>query len=132
MWTGEGFCERLIEAFRSLPSAPVYSPARGRLEWLELGPNDVVPGLALIVATGEILGGTSKDRAQLLAWARSQAGIGASFRSVCQELGWSRKGFYSRKDEICDLIAFELNRRRGKLDTGTDNLRLREPRRARG
>lgn len=108
-WTAERVADALIQAFRTFPDAPIYSP---RLNVFR-SPRPIV-GADLIAVTAEILGRESRDRKMLLMWARAKAwrfGPRASMRSICREQDWSWTTFHRRRKRTCRTVAEELNKR---------------------
>jgi len=84
-WTGERVMARLIDAFRAVPGAPVWSrPVR-------LDP-DVVD---LILLSSRCLGRESFPRVQLLTFARAYA-AGERISEVCRVHSWPRTAAYRR------------------------------------
>ena len=109
---GRAYVERLVAAFRKLPSTPVYSPIATRLEpALRAEPLD---GLALIEATSLYLGRRSPQRLQLLAYARTRA-AGGAIAHLCLEHGWSRATLYRQIRAAAEVVAAGLNRDRRSI-----------------
>ena len=110
-WDGTKVLARLIETFRRLPDAPIYSPTRFRFELLVTGPVD---GLKLIAASAHTLGAGSEAHVWLLTRAACVA-RGSSLVALCRIHGWPRTRFYAVTDAAAGEVADALNRRASAL-----------------
>lgn len=105
-WTAELVCQRMIEAFRKLPSVPIVIP-RGDV----LQPARPIPRpaeLDMITLSAQHLGRDSDERRFLLAWASARAS-GRSVRDHCRQMGWPRETFQRKRKAACRLLAERLN-----------------------
>jgi hypothetical protein len=108
-WTADLVIQRLVVAFRRMPSTPIYSPIKNRLEpaFWQLP----VDGADLIMASTHYLGRKSRARLQLLAYARARA-RGIAVTQLCREEGWPRATLYRRVRAAAEAVAQGLNRDR--------------------
>ena len=110
-WTAEQVEARLVDAYRKLPGAPVYS-AGGRVHaGMSGGSNPTVEALnwtARFVPDRE-------ERLALLTWARCCA-TGASFAEHCRGRGWNRSTVEERRRRAAGRIAACLNSEQRGLD----------------
>lgn len=120
VWTAERVGEAMIEAFRVLPSMPVYSPRRA--EFVPVLPGQDLSPLDVVALSEHVLGRTSPERKTLLLWARSRAS-GTSFREQCRELGLKRATAEGRRRKACAAIAAEMNQAAAHAETMLDLVR---------
>ena len=109
-WTAERVCMAAIEAFRLLPTMPVYAPRRGGLAAV-LPEQDAGP-LAILSFSEAVLGYDAPERRALLVWARAKAtggDVGGSIRQYCAQHGLSLNTFARRHKRACRQIADALN-----------------------
>lgn len=109
-WTTERVCAAAIQAFRLLPTMPVYAPRRGGLAAV-LPEQDAGP-LAILSFSETVLGYDAPERRALLVWARAKAtggDVGGSIRQYCAEHGLSLNTFTRRHKRACQRIADALN-----------------------
>jgi hypothetical protein len=109
-WTAERVCTAAIQAFRLLPTMPVYAPRRGGLAAV-LPEQDAGP-LAILSFSETVLGYDAPERRALLVWARAKAtggDVGGSIRQYCAEHGLSLNTFTRRHKRACQRIADALN-----------------------
>jgi len=122
-WTAAAFAEAVVEAFRTLPDIPVYSPRRAEL--VPVNPRHDGAGIDVIAWSERIFGRASDERRALLVWARAMAQRrirqdrhlrlvrsvpGGSVSDHCRETGVCRRTFDRRRIRACERIAAELNR----------------------
>ncbi|MCJ2074779.1 hypothetical protein MKK68_03820 [Methylobacterium sp. E-016] len=123
-WTADRVGEAMIEAFRVLPSMPVYSPRRA--EFVPVLPGQDLSPLDVVALSEHVLGRTSPERKTLLLWARSRAS-GTSFREQCRELGLNRATADRRLRVARATIAAEMNRAVDEAGRALDELRRSSP-----
>jgi hypothetical protein len=115
--------EAAIEAFRTLPNLPIYSPRRA--EFVPVNPRHDGSAIDVIAWSEWILGRASDERRALLVWARAMARRrirrdrhlrlvrsvpGGSVSDHCREAGVCRRTFDRRRVRACERIAVELSR----------------------
>lgn len=127
-WTAERVGESVIEAFRLLPTMPVYSPRRMKFMPVLHG-QDMSP-LDVLALSERVLGRASPDRRVLLLWARSIAtggDVGGSVRQYCVERCIDRRTFDRRRRAACSQIAEAMNRVEAGALAALDGLRETAP-----
>ena len=112
----------MVEAFRTLPDIPVYSPRRAEL--VPANPRHDGAGIDVIAWSERILGRASDERRALLVWARARARRrirqdrhlrlvrsvpGGSVSDHCREAGVCRRTFDRRRIRACERIEVGLN-----------------------
>jgi hypothetical protein len=122
-WTAAAVAEAAIEAFRTLPNIPIYSPRRA--EFVPVNPRHDGSPIDIIAWSERILGRASAERRALLVWARAMARRrirqdrhlrlvrsvpGGSVSDHCREAGVCRRTFDRRRIRACERIAAWLNR----------------------
>lgn len=103
---GPGSSNRLIEAFRVTPDAPL----RAGLPVLLVGPVD---GLNLIMIVLAALGPASVAGRHLLAGCRAQA-VGMPIAELCNEMGFSAATLYRHRRSASAAVAAFLNERQSR------------------
>lgn len=107
-WTAEKVAADLVEAFRILPTMPVFSPRRS--EFYPVLPGQDTEALDLVAVSERVLGRKSPGRRALLVWARSKAtkgDIGGSVSAYCREAGINLQTFNRQRRRACAAIAVE-------------------------
>lgn len=110
-WTAEKVAADLVEAFRILPTMPVFSPRRSEL--YPVLPGQDTEALDLVAVSERVLGRKSPERRVLLVWARSKAtkgDVGGSVSAYCREAGVNLRTFNRQRRRACAAIAVDLNR----------------------
>ena len=121
-WTTAAVAEAVVEAFRTLPDIPVYSPRRAEL--VPANPRHDGAGIDVIAWSERILGRASDERQAPLVWARAMARRrirqdrclrlvrsvpGGSVSDHCREAGICRRTFDRRRIRACERVAAGLN-----------------------
>ena len=123
-WTADDVCRELPNAFRKLPSVPIFAPHEG-VTLPAIGvPRRALDPTLLLNATALVFGARSRTREHFLTWARMMAhGQNQEWaeyrRGWPEELGSASK-FKRLRRKWCELTAAELNRileLRGPNDT---------------
>lgn len=118
-WSAELVRAQLVEAFRLVRSAPIWSPAKNVLITEDATLQE--RALHLITLTTKYLGRESRQRTMLLVWANAIArGRELSLREQCKEFGWSRSRFVRTCDVAADRLANFFNRDRIPLERFAD------------
>lgn len=104
-WTAERVEARLVEAFRRLPDAPVYSTG-GRLQSGIMGGSD--PMTDALAWPRRFIAG-ERERLILMTWARLRAAGGRQFAAFCLEKDWQRSTVEKARRRAAARIAACLN-----------------------
>lgn len=139
-WTAERVGEAVIEAFRALPSMPVYSPRRA--EFVPLDPRQDRSSLDVVALSEHVLGRATPERKALLIWARMKAAkriradrrrrivqsipVG-SVTEHCLAFGLNRRTFDRHRVRACRRVAAEMNRIGDEAVAALENLRATAP-----
>lgn len=110
-WTQKRVEALMVEAFRQLPSTPIYSPAKnvacealGAQGHLPPGPHKV------LIWSARYLGRETRERIALLTWARHRAmPAEKSLRCICKGHGWAWSTFNEARRRGARRIAKNLN-----------------------
>lgn len=108
-WTAEHVCTAAVEAFRLLPTMPVYAPRRGGLAAVLPGQN--IGPLEILSLSERVLGYDAPERRAMLVWARAKAtggDVGGSVSAYCRAAGLSMNTFTRRRKAACRSIAVAL------------------------
>ena len=139
-WSAAAVADAAIEAFRTLPDIPVYSPRHAKL--VPVNPRHDGSPIDVIAWSEQILGRASDERRALLVWARAMARRrirqdrhlrlvrsvpGGSVSDHCREAGICRRTFDRRRIRACEQIAADLNRIRSETSSALDDLRTETP-----
>jgi hypothetical protein len=103
-WTADEVCARLIQAMAEFHGVGIHSPRVG--EFVDLAGHPIRAGQWIKLV--QTILGRSTEAEQLFAWARSQAGLGASLRETCRVRGWHREEVNRARDKACKKIAAVL------------------------
>ena len=110
-WTAEQVEARLVDAYRRLPSAPVYSDGGFVHTGMSGGSNPTTEALSWISRFFP----NRTDAVTLLDWARCMA-TGTSFGEHCRERGRNRSTAEERRRRASGRIAACLNSEQRGLD----------------
>lgn len=139
-WTAAAVAEAVIEAFRVLPSMPVYSPRPA--EFVPLDPRQDREPLHIVALTERVLGRATPERKALLIWARMKAAKriradrhqrhlhavpGSSITEHCIAFGLNRRTFDRHRVRACIRVAAEMNRIGDEALSALENLRATSP-----
>lgn len=127
-WTAERVGEAVIDAFRVLPTMPVYSPRRA--EFVPVLPGQDASPLDVLALSEHVLGRSAPEHRILLIWARSLAtrgDVGGSIRQYCVERDLSHKTFDRRRKRACTRVAAEMNRIGDEASAQLEGLRRSAP-----
>jgi hypothetical protein len=106
-WTADEIGERLKAAFAEQfgSGCAIYSRRPG--DFVEARSGARLRAGQFIKRVQDILG-RGQECEMLFAWARSQAGIGASLRETCRLNGWAISTVYYRRHRACTRLATSL------------------------
>jgi hypothetical protein len=106
-WTAGEVGERLKAAFAEHFGSGLANHRERRGDFVEARSGMKLRAGQFIKRVQGILG-RGEDCEMLFAWARSQAGIGASLRETCRIRGWSVSTVYHRRQRACEKLAAAL------------------------
>ena len=121
-WTASEIGERLKAAFAEHFGSGLAIHGERKGDFVEARSGLKLRAGQFIKRVQDILG-CGRDCEMLFAWARSQAGIGASLRETCRIKGWSISTVYHRRQRACEKLAAALV----ELADGNEGARLGHP-----
>jgi hypothetical protein len=107
-WTAEEVGERLIAAFAMRLDGRHSALLADGGEFRHVTTGLPIRASDYITALMVLLGKTTECE-MLMAWARAQAGIGASMAQTCRERGWSEDKVARARKSGCEKLARMLN-----------------------